>query len=138
LRALRLRDQMPFRPKGRPIETLAVLGLQPGDLVQVRSKEEIVLTLDRPGKNQGLWFGEEMVPYCGGIYRVQDRVERLIDDRNGRMLEISRDCLILEGVVCTGDDAVRRWLCPRRTYPFWREAWLRRVEAADTSHAPND
>ena len=54
-----------------------------------------------------------MAPYCGGRYRVQDRVERIIDERNGQMLEIPSDCLILNGVVCSGEHSRGRWLCPR-------------------------
>ena len=104
------------------------LHLQPGDLVQVREPKEIAATLDANGLLRGLSFDQEMLPYCGGTYRVQDRVERLIDDRTGRMIEISTDCLILRGVVCSGERSHGRWFCPREVYPYWREAWLRRVE----------
>jgi hypothetical protein len=69
-----------------------------------------------------------MLPYCGKTYRVKDRVERIIDDRTGRMLKISADCLILDGVVCSGERSVGRWFCPRQIYPYWREAWLRPVD----------
>jgi hypothetical protein len=104
------------------------LDLQPGDLVQVRSPTEIAPTLDANGRNRGLSFDREMLPYCGGTYRVKDSVQRIIDERTGRMIHISRDCLILEGVVCSGERSVGRWFCPREIYPYWREAWLRRVD----------
>lgn len=107
------------------------LNLQPGDLVQVKSKEEIIATLGPDGKNRGLFFDREMLPYCGGTFRVKRRVTRFIDDRSGgRMLEMKSDCLTLEGVVCSGDLSAVRWLCPREIHSFWREAWLRRVEPA--------
>ena len=61
-----------------------------------------------------------MVPYCGGRYRVKDRVERIIDERTGQMIEIASDCLILDGVVCSGGVQHRRWFCPREIYPYWR------------------
>ena len=89
--------------------------------------DEIATTLDEKGHHRGLSFDREMLPYCGGTYRVQDRVQRLIDDRTGRMIEIPSDCLILEGVVCSGERSTGRWFCPREIYPYWREAWLRRV-----------
>ena len=61
--------------------------------------------------------------------RVKDRVNLLIDETTGRMLRIPKDCLILEGVGVLGRSAAPgRWFCPREIYPFWREAWLRRVE----------
>ena len=95
--------------------------------VQVRGKQEIESTLDERGPSPRLSFDREMLPYCGGTYRVQDRVKRLIDDRTGRMIEIPSDCLILQGVVCSGERSHGRWFCPREIYPYWREAWLRPV-----------
>jgi hypothetical protein len=115
------------------------LGLKPGDLVEVRSPSEIEATLDPEGLNRRLSFDREMLPYCGKTYRVKDRVERLIDDRTGKMLKISADCLILDDVVCSGERTVGCWFCPRQIYPYWREAWLRRVEgsaATDETGAP--
>jgi hypothetical protein len=122
----------PLRGSGKPLPP-EPLNLQPGDLVQVREPEEIAPTLDANGLHRGLSFDREMLPYCGGRYRVQDRVERLIDDRTGQMIEISTDCLILQGVVCSGEHSHGRWFCPREVYPYWREAWLRRV--AEPSNA---
>jgi hypothetical protein len=101
------------------------LDLRPGDLVQVKSPAEIERTLDENGFNRRLSFDREMLPYCGGTYRVKDRVERLIDDRTGTMIRIPSDCLILDGVVCSGERSTGRWFCPRQIYPYWREAWLR-------------
>jgi hypothetical protein len=127
---------LPLPPDGTPRVTGERLGLRPGDLVQVRSREEIAATLNDKGTVRGLWFDWEMIPYCGGTYRVRDRVERFIDDTTGKLIEISSDCVVLDGVVCTGDHSSNRWLCPRAIYPYWREAWLRRVDepmAADSS-----
>jgi hypothetical protein len=112
-------------PEAPPTETL---DLQPGELVQVRSPAEIEATLDDKGFNRGLSFDREMLPYCGQTLRVKERVERLIDESTGRMLRIPKDCIILEGPVCSGECSTGRWFCPREIYPFWREAWLRRVE----------
>jgi hypothetical protein len=103
------------------------LNLQPGDLVQVRSKEEIMLTINKRFRNKGLSFDVEMVPYCGRTFRVLSRVERLIDDKTGKMLRPSRACLILEGVVCGGCLSKNRLFCPRSIY-YWHEVWLKRVE----------
>ena len=131
LRMLGLRRRLPLpvasvRTPGPPPESI---GLQPGDLVQVRSTREVGTTLNLQRRNRGLSFAPEMVPYCGGTYRVRDRVERLIDEKTGKMIEISRDCLILDDAVCRGEDGCWAFLfCPRGTYPFWREAWLRPLE----------
>jgi hypothetical protein len=106
-------------------------GLRPGDVVQVRSPEEIEASLDEKGMNRGLSFDREMLPYCGRTVRVKDTVDRIIDDKTGRMLKIPKDSLILEGAVCSGERTPGCWFCPREIYPFWREAWVRPVEGSD-------
>ena len=103
------------------------LGLQPGDLVKIRSKNEIMHTINAKQKNRGLFFDIEMVPYCGNVYRVLARVERIIDEKTGRMINIPGSCLILDGVTCSGHYSKCRMFCPRSIYPYWREIWLERV-----------
>jgi hypothetical protein len=102
----------------------AKLDLRPGDLVRIKSKEEIVATLDDTNHNRGLSFDSEMVKYCGRTATVRARVERLIDEETGKMIQIKSDCIILEGVTCTAD---YHRLCPRGIYPYWREVWLEKV-----------
>jgi len=106
------------------------LELEPGELVQVKSKEEIAATLTPDGRHRGMWFDREMMPYCGGVFRVRQRIQRFIDERSGgRMIELKKThCVTLDGVVCSGERSVRRWFCPRAIYPYWHECWLRRVE----------
>jgi hypothetical protein len=109
----------------------ALLNLRPGEWVEVRSADEIARTLDAKGTNRGLYFSApEMVPACGKQYRVRRKVERIVDERNGKLLELKNDCVELEGIVCDGDRSVGRWFCAREIYPYWREAWLKRVPSA--------
>ncbi|MEV8634658.1 hypothetical protein AB0395_23680 [Streptosporangium sp. NPDC051023] len=105
-----------------PNETL---DLKPGELVRVKSKEEIVKTLNQNLLNRGLGFEEEMARYCGQTARVLSRVDRCLDERTGEMLEMKSSCIVLEGIVCAGAYNVS---CPREFVPFWREIWLERVE----------
>jgi hypothetical protein len=132
-RRLRLVGYRPLPQREAPVPTHGDLNLQPGEMVEVRSPGEIAPSVDENGKTRGLWFDWEMLPYCGGRYRVKDRVERIIDEQNGQMIEIGSDCLILDGVVCSGECSAGHWFCPRAIYPYWREAWLRRVEDSDPS-----
>lgn len=104
-----------------PVETL---NLQPGELVQIRNKEEIMATLDSQNRNRGLLFDFEMLTYCGGIYRVLRRVNRIIDEKTGKMLNMKYPCIVLEGVACRSD---YHRLCPRAIYHYWRESWLKRA-----------
>jgi hypothetical protein len=127
-RTVGLVGDVPISSPGPPAD-MQPLDLRPGDVVRVKSKREIAPFVDETGGNRGLSFDWEMVPHCGRTYRVQDRVQRIIDENTGRMIEMKRDCLILEGVACSGDLSDGRWFCPRAIYPYWREAWLERVEA---------
>jgi hypothetical protein len=110
------------RLKRTPKETL---NLQPGELVQVKSKEEIVQTLDEGNANRGLKFDVEMLKYCGQRARVLRRVEQIIDEKTGKMMHFSNACIVLEGVTC---QSTYYGFCPRGIYPYWREIWLKRVE----------
>jgi hypothetical protein len=125
-RPLRVRGgrRFPFiqgKQRKTPQETL---NLRPGELVEVKSKDEIVQTLDTTNRNRGMTFDPEMLKYCGRQARVLRRVERIIDEKTGRMLYLRNPCIILEDVTCTSD---YHRLCPRGIYPYWREIWLRRV-----------
>jgi hypothetical protein len=105
----------------------AVLDLQPGELVEVRSKDEIMRTISARQRNRGLWFDVEMLQFCGKTCRVLRRVERIINEKTGKMTNLPNDCIILDDVVCSGCYSKDRLFCPRSIYPYWREIWLKRV-----------
>lgn len=130
-RWLRIADGLPYPfLQGRgPGPKTEPLGLQPGDLVEVRSKDEIMATLGANNKNRGLVFDGEMLPYCGRRARVLTRVEKIIEENTGRMLRL-RDCVILDQVTCVGK---YHRFCPRAIHMYWREAWLRRVDESSDS-----
>lgn len=122
----RLPDPPLVGPSSRSPD-LPTLDLQPGEWVRVRSADEIRETLTTKGRNRGLWFDTEMLRFCGQTFRVRALVHRLVDERTGRMLELTSDCVTLEGAVCSGERSTQRWFCPRAIYPYWRECWLERV-----------
>lgn len=113
-----------------------VLNLQPGEWVRVKPYEEILATLDTHNKNRGLYFDAEAVPYCGGIYRVLSRVNRIVDEKTGKLLKFKNECVILEGVWCQARYSDRRMLCPRAIYSYWREIWLERAAPPDGGVPP--
>jgi hypothetical protein len=114
-----------------------MLNLQPGELVRVKSHEEILKTVDAGNKNRGMYWDAELVPYCGGTYRVLKRVNKLISEQTGKMLEMKNSCIVLDSVLCQARYSPCRMLCPKSMYPYWREIWLERVEAntSDSSGA---
>ncbi|MEO3853607.1 hypothetical protein [Acrocarpospora sp. B8E8] len=103
----------------------AVLDLQPGELVRIKPKAEILRTLNKDQLNRGMGFEEEMARFCGQTARVVARVDQCIDEPTGRMLQMKNPCIVLDGIVCSG---VYNLNCPREFVPFWREIWLERVE----------
>ena len=110
-------------------DSVEVLNLTAGELVRVRSKAEIMRTINAKQQNRGLYYDEEMLLYCNKVHRVLKRVERIIDERTGKMISIPGGCIILDGVVCSGNHSSNRLFCPRSIYPYWREIWLKRVES---------
>jgi hypothetical protein len=99
------------------------MGLQHGESVDVKSKEEILATLDLRGKNRGLSFTVEMLKFCGRRFQVLKRVEKMINEKTSKIGQI-RNTVILEGVTCDGSDHNG---CPRNCYLLWREIWLKKV-----------
>jgi 2-polyprenyl-6-methoxyphenol hydroxylase-like FAD-dependent oxidoreductase len=101
------------------------LGLTVGDWVRIKSQEEVRAALDPRSRNRGLTFEPEMTRYIGSVHRVAQVVERIIDERNGKMVSLDRT-VVLDQVYCEG---LCNKACPRKNPLFWREAWLERVEA---------
>jgi hypothetical protein len=102
---------------------VAAINLQPGDMVEVRTKEEIIKTLDFLGKNRGLAFTAEMFHYCGGKYRVLKRLEKMINEATGELRTLS-STVLLEGGTCNGK---AHGGCQRMCHTYWREIWLRKI-----------
>lgn len=109
------------------------LDLQPGELVEVKSLDEIMATLSTFGQNRGLAFQPEMREFCGKRYRVLARLNCIINELNGEMIK-SKNTVLLNSVTC---DGVCRRGCGRRGYTYWREIWLRRVTDGDATAAPS-
>jgi hypothetical protein len=107
------------------------LDLKPGQWVRVRPYPEIRATLTRDSKNRGMWFDQEQIPYCGREFQVEQRVERIIHEVSGEMLQMKTPCITLRGVQCRSMYSERRLFCPRGITPYWREIWLEPAPAPD-------
>jgi hypothetical protein len=118
-------------PVGQPTP-IQTLDLRAGELVRVKPYREILSTLNMRRKNRGLLFDKEMVPYCGGEYRVQRRVSKIINEKTGKMEEMKTPSIVLDSVVCQSRYSECRLFCPRSIYPFWREIWLERLPESST------
>jgi hypothetical protein len=118
------------------------LNLQPGESVRIKSRPEMEATLDHKRTNRGLMVCYEMTRCCGGQAEVRDRVDRMIDERTGQMLEI-RNTVTLRNVRKKGttmpDSQCLCWNetgdCPRGELMYWREIWLERANAVGHEQA---
>jgi hypothetical protein len=104
------------------------LDLQAGELVRVRTLDEILQTVDETLRNRGMVWHSEMVQFTGRVFRVARRVERIINEKTGRMIHLKNDVIILENAICKGKyiNNCRRF-CPRGVYTYFREIWLERL-----------
>ena len=108
-----------------PTETL---NLQPGEWVEVKSSKEILETITHDGFNRGMRYNMEMAKYSGERYRVQMRVDQLINEQTGKMMVMKNPCIQLENVFCRAECTDGRIGCPRASNSYWREIWLKRVD----------
>jgi len=114
-------------PRGQQTPSIK-LNLQPGELVRVKSHVEILQTVGADGKNRGMHWDAELVPYCDKTYKVLRNVSKLISEQTGEMQAMKSPCIVLDNVVCQARYSSCRYFCPKGMYPFWHEIWLERVQ----------
>jgi hypothetical protein len=112
------------------------LGVQAGEIVKVKTQAEVLETVTEDLVNRGMGFHPEMVPYCGQSLRVGKRLQRIMNEKTGQVMELKNQCLVLEGAPCNGL-YTKPLLCPRGMYPYWREIWLERVPPAASGADPS-
>jgi hypothetical protein len=103
-----------------------------GDLVEVKSPDEIVKTLDAEGASDQLPFMPEMLEFCGRRFRVSRRALTICFSGVGSPRGFRADDVVtLDDVRCSG---VAHDGCQKACTIFWREIWLQKVE--DTAVQP--
>ncbi len=95
-----------------------------GEVVRVRSREEILATLDPFKELKGCAFLPAMYQYCGTEQRVFRSMQHFMDERDYKLKKV-RGVILLENVICNGTPAFGE--CDRCCFLFWREEWLERV-----------
>jgi hypothetical protein len=73
-----------------------IQNLQPGEWVEVKSRDEILSTLDKNAKHRGLRFVPEMYDFCGRQFRVFKRVKKICIENTPAVRRITNPVL-LEG-----------------------------------------
>ena len=101
-----------------------VLNFRVGDWVEVRSREEILATLDTNGCLKNLPFMPEMFAYCGRRFRVYKSAHKTCDTVTVSKGRKMTDAVHLERVRCNGQS---HGGCEASCLIFWKTAWLRRL-----------
>src|SRR5271170_5621421 len=110
--------------------------LYPGDLVEVKSPEQILQTLDSQGTVDLLPFMPEMAQFCGQHFKVFRRVVKTCSSGTRSTMRAFRgdDVVILENLRCSG---AAHDGCQKACMIFWREVWLQKVSDASTPQLPS-
>jgi hypothetical protein len=104
-------------------EARAALELHAGEWVEVRSKEEILRTLDANGCLDGQPFMPEMLHYCGKRFPVWKAAHKTCDTINATGGRKLRNTVHLQ-LRCDGS---AHGGCDAGCLIFWNEAWLKRA-----------
>ena len=107
--------------------------LKAGDWVEVRSKEEILGTLDSQGQLEHVPFMPQMFKYCGKRFKVYKSAHKTCDTVNPiRSLRVT-DAIHLE-LRCDGEAYGG---CQAACLIFWKTAWLKPVEENHSATSKN-
>jgi hypothetical protein len=104
----------------RPSSVGQRLNLRAGELVEVRSEEEILATLDDTGALDSLPFMPEMLEYCGQQFTVYKVANKLCDTMSRSGMRRMHDAVHLAGVRCDGQ---AHGGCRTACLIYWKEAW---------------
>ena len=109
-----------------PVQSTAA-PLCAGEWVQVLSKEEILRTLDQNGRLEDLPFMPQMFRYCGQRFQVYKRAHKTCDTVSGHYVGLRLSRAVHLDLRCDGQAYGG---CQAACLIFWKEAWLKRVGAA--------
>ncbi|MFO1110041.1 MAG: hypothetical protein U1E61_12710 [Bradyrhizobium sp.] len=101
--------------------------------MQVRSREEILATLDANGRLDEMPFMPEMLKYCGARMMVGKRAHKTCDPALGIGGRKMANTVHLSNIRCNGSAHDG---CEAGCLIFWKEAWLKRIEPATGNGKP--
>lgn len=104
--------------------------LSAGDWVEVRSKEEILRTLDGSGRLEDMPFMPEMFQFCGKRIRVAKRAHKSCDTINPVSTRALPHSVFLGNLRCDGSG---HGGCQAQCSIFWKEAWLKPIQGKSAS-----
>jgi hypothetical protein len=101
--------------------------IREGEVVRVRSREQIEKSLDVNGALKGCAIVEPMFAYCGQEVAIAKVVEKFFDEKEWRMRRC-KNLVTLKDIHCDGSGHPDTMGCDRGCYFFWRTEWLERIQ----------
>jgi len=98
-----------------------------GDVIRIRSKENISKSLDYINKLEGCLFMEQMWKYCDSKFIVIKVVNNFFDEHKYKMFKTHSPLYILDGLICNGVVDTFDHRCDHSCYFLWHEKWLEKT-----------
>jgi hypothetical protein len=103
-----------------------------GDWVEIRGAEEILRTLDKNGRLEGLPFMPQMFSYCGQRFRIVSSAYKTCDTVSGRYRGRRLPESVHLDIRCDGQAYGG---CQADCLIFWKTAWLKPAEGPGPAKA---
>jgi hypothetical protein len=95
-----------------------------GTWVRILDEKRIRETLDSEGKLRGLYWSEQLWPYCGSVHQVLKPVRRMLDDT--LIVRPISGTVLLDTATCGGVTGSQG--CGRECPMMFRDEWLEEVQ----------
>jgi hypothetical protein len=116
-------------PQLGPKDFTTEMPYEVGELVRVRSREEIISTLNPFMELKGCTFLPQMYQYCGTQQHVLKSMRHFVDERDYKLRSV-HGVVLLQDVICHGTGTLGP--CDRCCFLPWREEWLQRTSTEST------
>jgi hypothetical protein len=98
-----------------------------GDMVRVKSRDDILKSLDSTNKLDGCLFMDQMWNYCGSTYKISRVVNSYFNEQLKRTFSPKAPLYILENLYCAGKIDHFPHQCDHGCLIFWHERWLEKI-----------
>ncbi len=111
----------------REITEIEIPTFSVGDVITVRSREEISRSLDSLRMCDGCLMMDQMWDFCEGKFNVLKKVINFFDEYKFKMYKSRAPLYILDGLICSGQGTSFGNRCDRSCYLLWHGSWLKKA-----------
>lgn len=98
-----------------------------GELVEVKSIENIKSLLSEAMTLDGCLFMEQMWDYCGHTYCIKQVINSIFNEHKHRTFKPKAPLYILENLICKGRTDRFQNKCDHSCFILWHEKWLEKI-----------